>query len=87
MPRKKEKTSERPEGFRPQQRKRRPCSLCINKVDKVDYKDFTRLRKYMTERGKILPPRVTGACAKHMRLIAKALKRARNIGLLPYTVD
>lgn len=87
MPRKKEKTSDQPGSFKPQMRRRRPCALCINKVTKVDFKDFLRLRRYMTERGKILPPRVSGCCAKHQRLIARAIKRARNIGLLPYAVD
>ena len=62
------------------------CRFCANKT-KIDYKDADALRRYMTERGKILPRRITGTCAKHQRELAKAIKRARAISLLPYVAD
>ena len=62
------------------------CRFCANKA-KIDYKDADALRRYMTERGKILPRRITGTCAKHQREVAKAIKRARAISLLPYVAD
>jgi len=69
--------------------KRRPkvCFFCVDKVDQVDYKDVEKLRKYISERGKIMPRRVTGNCAKHQRQLTTAVKRARHMALLPYTVD
>jgi small subunit ribosomal protein S18 len=68
-------------------RRRKVCNFCAEKVSYIDYKDITRLRKYITERGKILPRRVTGTCATHQRALTKAIKRARMIALLPYTAD
>lgn len=70
-------------------RRRRPkvCFFCIDKVDKVDYKETDKLRKYLSERGKIVPRRVTGNCAKHQRQLTRAIKRARFMALLPYTVE
>ncbi|EHM10270.1 ribosomal protein S18 [Thermanaerovibrio velox DSM 12556] len=70
-------------------RKRRPkvCHFCVDKVEKVDYKEFDKLRKYITERGKIIPRRVTGTCAKHQRQLTRAIKRARILALLPFTAD
>ncbi|RKD32072.1 30S ribosomal protein S18 [Thermohalobacter berrensis] len=68
-------------------RKRRVCSFCKDKVESIDYKDVDKLKKYMTERAKILPRRITGNCARHQRQLTKAIKRARNIALLPYTLD
>ncbi|KGG80003.1 30S ribosomal protein S18 [Caloranaerobacter azorensis H53214] len=68
-------------------RKKRVCSFCVDKIEKIDYKDVNRLKKYMTERGKILPRRITGNCARHQRQLTRAIKRARNIALLPYTVE
>ncbi|MDI3533944.1 MAG: small subunit ribosomal protein [Thermosediminibacterales bacterium] len=56
-------------------------------IDKIDYKDVNRLRKYITERGKILPRRITGNCARHQRQLTVAIKRARNIALLPFTAE
>lgn len=67
--------------------KRKVCSFCVDKIDHIDYKDSARLRRYLSERGKILPRRVTGTCAKHQRMVTTAIKRARNLALLPYTVD
>ncbi|SHH52136.1 small subunit ribosomal protein S18 [Caloranaerobacter azorensis DSM 13643] len=68
-------------------RKKRVCSFCVDKIEKIDYKDVNRLKKYMTERGKILPRRITGNCARHQRQLTRAIKRARNIALLSYTVE
>ena len=64
-------------------KKKKVCYMCAGK--KVDYKDVDVLRKYVNERGKILPRRVTGTCAKHQRIVAEQIKRARAIALLPYT--
>ena len=66
--------------------RKKVCRFCANKA-KIDYKDADNLRRYMTERGKILPRRITGTCAKHQREVAKAIKRARSIGLLPFVAD
>jgi len=68
-------------------RRRKVCNFCIDKAKSVDYKDVAKLSKYITERGKILPRRVTGNCAKHQRQVTEAIKRARNVALMPYTVD
>lgn len=73
------------EGFR-RKRKRR-CSWCVDKASSIDYKNVSRLRRELTERGKIKPRRQTAACSKHQRLLAMAIKRARHMGLLPYTLD
>ena len=73
------------------QRARRPkkkvCAFCAEKSNGIDYKDANKLRKYITERGKIAPRRGTGCCAKHQRELAVAIKRARGMALLPYVVD
>ncbi|GAB6107461.1 30S ribosomal protein S18 [Fusibacter bizertensis] len=68
-------------------RKRKGCSFCQDKVVAIDYKDTKKLQKYLTERGKILPRRVTGTCAKHQRMVTSAVKRARIIALLPFVND
>ena len=67
--------------------RRKVCSFCLEKSKGIDYKDVAKLRKYLTEKGKILPSRMTGTCAKHQRELAVAIKRARHISLLPYTVE
>lgn len=67
--------------------KRRICSFCVDKMETVDYKDVPRLKKYITERGKILPRRISGNCAKHQRMLTLAVKRSRNIALLPFSID
>ena len=76
-------------AFNKKRRKRRPkvCHFCVDKVTSVDYKDIEKLKKYVTDRGKIVPRRVTGACAKHQRQLTRAIKRARIIALLPVTSD
>ena len=66
--------------------RKKVCRFCANKA-KIDYKDADALRRYTTDRGKILPRRITGTCAKHQRELAKAIKRARSICLLPYVAD
>ena len=75
--------------MRPRQRKprRKVCSFCVDKIDHIDYKDVARLRKHTTERGKIMPRRMSGVCAKHQRDLAIAIKRARIVALLPYVAD
>jgi small subunit ribosomal protein S18 len=64
--------------------RRKICRFCIEKVDLIDYKDVKMLQNYIPERGKILPRRISGSCATHQRMLAEAIKRARNIALLPY---
>ena len=76
----------RPHGARRRPR-RKVCAFCTDKVEYIDYKDANRLHRYINERGKILPRRVTGNCAKHQRQLSEAIKRARAIALLPYSVD
>lgn len=67
--------------------KKRVCSFCVDKVEFIDYKDTSKLRKYITDRGKILPKRISGNCAYHQRALTTAIKRARQMALLPYTVE
>lgn len=67
--------------------RRKVCSFCVDKVEHIDYKDVAKLRRFTTERGKILPRRISGNCAKHQRQVTIAIKRARNIALLPFTAD
>lgn len=67
--------------------KRKICQFCVDKITEIDYKDLTRTRKYLSEKGKILPRRISGCCAKHQRQLTVAIKRARHIALLPYTTD
>lgn len=66
--------------------KKKVCKFCVQKL-KIDYKDADTLRRFITERGKILPRRITGTCAKHQRALALAIKRARIIALLPFVAD
>jgi small subunit ribosomal protein S18 len=68
-------------------KKKKVCSFCMDKIETIDYKEVNRLRKFITERGKILPRRITGNCAKHQRQLTTAIKRARNIALLPFTAE
>lgn len=75
----------KPRGMRKGRRK--VCGFCVDKLDHIDYKDISRLRKYVTERGKIMPRRMSGVCAKHQRELAIAIKRARIMALLPYVAD
>ncbi len=81
--------AEREKNDRPQHRrpKRKVCAFCVDKVDHIDYKDVAKLRRYVTERAKIVPRRFSGCCAKHQRQLTVAIKRARQIALMPYTSD
>lgn len=65
-------------------RKKRVCNFCVENVNTCDYKDVAKLRRFISERGKILPRRITGNCAKHQRVLTTAIKRARHLALLPY---
>ncbi|MDR1669252.1 MAG: 30S ribosomal protein S18 [Oscillospiraceae bacterium] len=72
----------------PRGRKRRKvCSFCVDRVEHIDYKDAPKLRRFLSERSKILPRRMTGTCAAHQRELTLAIKRARHIALLPYVTD
>ncbi len=79
-----EKRIERP---RVRRAKRKVCAFCVDKVDHIDYKDVAKLRRYVTERAKILPRRITGTCAKHQRELTVAIKRARHLSLMPYVCE
>lgn len=68
-------------------KKKKSCSFCTDKVDYIDYKDVAKLKRYLTEAGKIIPRRVTGNCAEHQRMVAKAIKRAREAALISYVFD
>lgn len=68
-------------------RKKKVCQFCADKSETIDFKEVDKLKKYITERGKILPKRITGTCAMHQREVTRAIKRARIVALLPYTTD
>jgi len=68
-------------------KRKKVCQFCVDKIQHIDYKDTARLRRYMSERAKILPRRTTGTCARHQRQLMTAIKRARQIALLPYVAD
>ena len=67
--------------------RRKVCAFCVDKVECIDYKDAAKLRRYISERAKILPRRTTGTCAMHQRQLTEAIKRARQVALLPYVTD
>ncbi|MBE7040415.1 MAG: 30S ribosomal protein S18 [Clostridia bacterium] len=77
--------AERP--MRPRKAKKKVCAFCQDKIDYIDYKDTAKLRRFVSERAKILPRRITGTCAKHQRQLTEAIKRARHIALLPFTSE
>ena len=68
-------------------RRRRVCMFCVEHVKAIDYKDVNRLRRFLSDRGRIEPRRKVGTCAKHQRALSQALKRARHLALLPYTAE
>ncbi len=74
-------------GMRVRRAKKKVCAYCVDKVVDIDYKDVAKIRKFISERGKILPRRISGNCAKHQRQLTAAIKRARHIALLPYTAE
>lgn len=68
-------------------RRRKVCAFCVDKIEQVDYKDVVRLRRFINERGKMLPRRMTGNCAGHQRQLTVAIKRARNLAMLPFQTE
>ena len=80
-----EEKNERP--FKARRAKKKVCVFCADKVEHIDYKDTAKLRRYITERGKIVPRRISGTCAKHQRQLTIAIKRARQIALLPFVAE
>ncbi len=88
MPEEKAREERRPfRGNRTRRSRRRVCRFCVDKAEYIDYKDTAKLRNYITERGKILPRRVSGNCAKHQRMLTEAIKKSRVVALLPYTAE
>ena len=81
-----DRTENTARAFRPNRKRKKVCIFCADKVDYIDYKD-AKLRKFISERGKILPRRISGTCAKHQRDVNTAIKRARQVALLPYICD
>lgn len=79
--------AEAPMRKRPVRRRRKVCVFCGSENNEIDYKDVAKLKKYVSERGKILPRRITGNCAKHQRALTTAVKRARHLALMPYVQD
>ncbi len=67
--------------------KKKICSFCVDKIESIDYKQYDKLKRFMTERGKVLPRRISGNCARHQRQLTRAIKRARIMALLPYTTE
>ena len=78
---------EKPRGARRYILKKKKCKFCTDKSIKIHYLDHQLLRRFITERGKIIPSRFSGSCARHQRKLAKAIKRARNIGILPFLAE
>ncbi len=74
-------------GNRNRHARKRVCAFCVDKITDIDYKDVPRLRRFLSERGKIIPRRVTGTCARHQRQLTVAIKRARHLAFLPYVSD
>ncbi|NLO47959.1 MAG: 30S ribosomal protein S18 [Clostridiales bacterium] len=68
-------------------KRRKVCAFCVDKTQSIDYKDTAKLRRFISERSKILPRRTTGTCAMHQRELTESIKRARQIALLPYVTD
>lgn len=81
-----ERNNDRPRGGKGKGR-RKVCAFCVDRVETIDYKDVPRLRRYVSDRAKIIPRRVTGTCARHQRALTVAIKRARHVALLPFTTD
>ena len=68
-------------------KKKKLCAFCVDKINSVDYKDLNKLKKFVTDRGKILPKRISGACSKHQRMLKTSINKARNIAILPFVID
>jgi len=88
MPIRKRKTDKKNDKGKRKRRvfRKKVCKFCTDHIDHIDYKDAVRLQRYVTEKGKIISSKINGNCAKHQRYLADAIKRARQIALLPYTV-
>lgn len=90
LPRKKDKYKKKKEREKRKEKyrrvKKKVCSFCVDKKEVIDYKNYTKFKRFISDRGKILPRRITGSCAKHQRKLTNAIKIARNIALLPFTV-
>ena len=80
-----ERNNDRP--MKNRRMKKKVCMFCVDKVEKIDYKDTGKLKRYISERGKIVPRRISGNCAKHQRQLTEAIKRARHIALLPFVSE
>ena len=78
---------EKEKTFRGRKAKKKVCAFCVDKVEYIDYKDTAKIRRFISERAKIHPRRITGTCAKHQRQLTEAIKRARHIALLPFSTD
>ena len=78
---------ERERSHRNRRAKKKVCQFCVDKVMFIDYKDTARLRRFISDRAKIQPRRITGTCAKHQRQLTESIKRARHIALLPFTAE
>lgn len=74
-------------GRGPKKSRKKVCEFCVNKIESIDYKDIPKLRRYITDRSKIMPRRVTGVCASHQRKLTIAIKRARHLALIPYVSE
>ena len=82
-----ERNNDRSNGKPMKRDRKKVCMFCVDRAEKIDYKDIAKLRKCMTERAKILPRRVTGTCAFHQRELTSAIKKARHVALLPYVAE
>lgn len=80
-------SGKKPGAGRFRRARRRVCAFCVEKIERIDYKQIARLRRYVSDRGKILPRRASGNCARHQRMVAVAIKQARQIALLPFTAE
>ena len=79
--------SDRPNRGGARRPRKKVCAFCIDRADHIDYKDIAKLRRYLSERAKIVPRRVTGTCARHQRELTVSIKRARHLALLPYVTE
>jgi len=87
MPNDREDMPERQDRRGGRKGRKKVCAFCVEKTDVIEYKDAAKLRKFISERAKILPRRVTGTCARHQRELTTAIKRARHIAILPFSAD
>lgn len=87
MPRFEQKRKPRRDGLKRKVFKKKPCRFCLDKVETIDYLDYQKFQKLITERGKIMPSRITGNCAKHQRQLARAIRKARVASLLPFVAE